>query len=110
MMQLVIAPGGEVRCVYGEDLDLAMVGEVEVRRASHVEPDGRGGWRADLSPVGGPRLGPFSRRSAALQAETAWLEQNWLASGTNAPLPSLKSQSNHRKEGVPCSTAGPCSR
>lgn len=78
-MQLVVCLGGDVRCVYGEDLDLATVGEVEVLRASHVEPDGQGGWSADLSPVGGPRLGPFTRRSVALQAETAWLEQHWLA-------------------------------
>ena len=77
-MQIVVAPGGEVRCVYGEDLDFATVGEVEVRRASHVEPDGRGGWRADLSPVGGPQLGPFPRRSEALQAEMAWLAGHWL--------------------------------
>ena len=37
-----------------------------------------GGWRADLSPVGGPQLGPFRRRSEALRAEAAWLVEHWL--------------------------------
>ena len=35
--------------------------------------------QADLSPVGGPLLGPFERRSDAVQAEVYWLETNWLA-------------------------------
>ena len=43
-MELVVSPGGTVRCVYGEDLDLTELGEVRVRRASHVEPDAAGGW------------------------------------------------------------------
>ncbi|MCI0640167.1 MAG: hypothetical protein L0Y70_13925 [Gemmataceae bacterium] len=50
-----------------------------VERASHVEPDPVGHWWADLAPVGGPLLGPFDRRSEALQAESTWLETNWLA-------------------------------
>ena len=37
-------------------------------------------WWADLSPVKGPKLGPFSRRSDALQAENYWLLGNWLNS------------------------------
>ncbi len=72
-MELVIAPGGMVRCIYGEDVDLAALGAVEIRRASHVEPDAAGEWWADLAPVGGPKLGPFARRSEALDAEVAWL-------------------------------------
>jgi hypothetical protein len=50
----------------------------EPTRASHVEPDDRGRWLADLSPIGGPVLGPFDRRSEALEAEVTWLEENWL--------------------------------
>ena len=42
-----------------------------------VAPDGA--WTADLSPVNGPVLGPYTRRSEALAAEIAWLER-WLAS------------------------------
>ena len=30
------------------------------------------------APVGGPVLGPFDRRSEALEAERAWLEAHWL--------------------------------
>ncbi len=75
-MRLTVEPGGTVRCVYGEALDLAALGVVTIRRASHVEPDA-GGWWADLAPVGGPRLGPFALRSQALGAERVWLEARW---------------------------------
>ncbi len=78
-MHLVVEPGGKVRCLYGEQIDLACLGELTIRRASHVEPEGQS-WFADLSPMGGPRLGPFARRSQALEAEEAWLQQNWLES------------------------------
>lgn len=77
-MQLVITPAGSLRCVYGELVDLAAFGALEIRRASHVEPDDAGGWMADLAPVGGPKLGPFSSRSQALAAEAQWLEAHWL--------------------------------
>ena len=43
---------------------------------SSPTPDGR--WTADMTPVGGPVLGPFDRRSEALEAEHAWLEAHWL--------------------------------
>jgi hypothetical protein len=76
-MQLTVNAHGEVRCVYGEMLDLAALGELSIHRASHVEPDEEGRWWADLAPVGGPRLGPFDRRSVALGAEQTWLESNW---------------------------------
>ena len=75
-MQLLIEPDGIIRCVYGEELDLARLGEVQIRRASFVEPDAHGQWWADLSPVRGPKLGPFGIRSRALATEMAWLEQN----------------------------------
>ena len=77
-MDIVIEADGTARCVYGEAIDLAALGRVEVRRASLVEPDESGAWWADLSPVGGPRLGPYSRRSEALAAEVAWLAGHWL--------------------------------
>jgi len=78
-MQLVITAAGDVRCVYGEAIDLHALGIVSISRASRVEPDRFGRWRADLRPVGGPLLGPFERRSLALDAETAWLGEHWLA-------------------------------
>ena len=84
-MQLLIDPRGCVRCLYTEVIDLAALGEVAIRRASHVEPAPNGGWWADLTPVHGPCLGPFRRRSQALAAEQAWLEQHWLAPSGTGP-------------------------
>ena len=80
-MQLVIDPAGGIRCVYDETLPLAELGRLTITRGSNVEPDELGRWLAALSPVGGPTLGPFETRSAALDAERAWLEQNWLSHG-----------------------------
>ena len=77
-MELLIEPGGGVRCVYGEDIDLSQLGRLSIQRGSHVEPTADGQWTADLSPVNGPRLGPFSTRTEALSAEVSWLQENWL--------------------------------
>jgi hypothetical protein len=77
-MQLIIGTGGTVRCIYSEAIDLRTFGCLRISRASHVEPDPRGGWRADLSPVNGPSLGPYQLRSDALAAEETWLEKHWL--------------------------------
>ena len=77
-MLLVITPVGDVRCLYDESLDLSSLGSVHIQRASHVEPDLVSQWFADLSPAGGPRVGPFQRRSDALHAEMNWLQDHWL--------------------------------
>ena len=77
-MQIIIMPGGAVRALYCEVIDLAALGSPTITRASHVEPDQQGRWWADLSPIAGPTLGPFDRRSEALAAEQAWLESHWL--------------------------------
>lgn len=77
-MELIIRPDGRLRCLYNEALDLHVLGHLEIRRGSHVEPDEHGRWHADLSRVQGPILGPFDRRSDALAAEQQWLELNWL--------------------------------
>jgi hypothetical protein len=81
IIELVIDPGGTANCIYTDDLDdldLARLGEVRVRRASAVEPDDHARWWADLAPVGGPKVGPFRKRTAAVEAEVAWLRQHWL--------------------------------
>ena len=78
-MEIIITATGQGRCVYAEAIDLTSLGHIAIQRASHVEPDADGHWLADLSPVDGPMLGPFERRSNALDAERRWLEKNWLA-------------------------------
>lgn len=77
-MELVIDQRGAIHCVYAEAVEMARLGQVRITRASRVEPDSAGQWYADLAPVGGPRLGPFPRRSDALRAEQRWLSEHWL--------------------------------
>ena len=77
-MQILIDPGGNVRCLYGEAIELATLGPLQIARASHVEPTADGQWLADLSPLSGPVLGPFGCRSEALAAEEAWITEHWL--------------------------------
>jgi hypothetical protein len=79
-MDLFVSPDGEIHCLYSEALDLGTIGQLAIRRASHVEPTASGQWTADLTPVSGPVLGPFQRRSDALAAEEAWINKQWLPS------------------------------
>ena len=81
-MDMVIEPDGRIRAIYSEEIDLAALGEPSIYRASHVEPGPDGRWSADLRPLLGPVLGPFHRRSEALQAETSWLIAHWLIPST----------------------------
>lgn len=77
-MQLIIDSSGNARCIYDETIPLQQLGPIKIRRGSHVEPIVGGKWIADMKPVDGPLLGPFSMRSQALAAERRWLEKNWL--------------------------------
>lgn len=79
-MQLLIRTCGKIECVYSEELDLYQLGSLSIARGSYVEPDANGKWFAELSPVSGPTLGPFSSRSEALTAERDWLNEHWLVS------------------------------
>ncbi|QDU73745.1 hypothetical protein Pan97_07440 [Bremerella volcania] len=79
-MELLIEVSGCIRCVYDEQISLASLGEVTIQRGSHVEPTTEGNWIADLTPVDGPVLGPFSERSQAIAAEVRWLQRYWLLS------------------------------
>ena len=77
-MELLVSPDGTTRCIYAETINLHSVGAVDIKRASHVEPNKDGHWTADLSPVDGPLLGPFDTRTEALAAEVDWLHEFWL--------------------------------
>ena len=78
-LELFVASDGTAKCLYGEALNLAAFGSLSIERASHVEPDDRGGWTVDLSPVGGPTLGPYLTRGHALAVEAEWLTRHRLA-------------------------------
>ena len=67
-MQIVIRPNGVFFGVYSDSFDYSEFGRPRIRRASHVEPDEAGHWFADLSPVDGPKLGPFDKRNEAIDA------------------------------------------
>jgi len=75
---LVIRPTTVVEAVYSDSGAgvLRAIGSVAIARASHVEPNGAGKWEADMSPSGGPVLGPFDLRQQAIDAELAWLKEN----------------------------------
>ena len=87
MMTLIIDPAGQAHCLYAEVIDLRAMGTFRIARASQLEPDDRGNWWADLSPVAGPTLGPFGLRSEAMAAERDWLDTH-LASltATSSPI------------------------
>lgn len=75
---ILISPAGEVTLLYQEHVSLTALGPHQIRRVSRVEPDDRGRWYADLSPCGGPRLGPYALRSQALAAEVRWIAHHRL--------------------------------
>lgn len=72
-MQIIIKPGGVFIGIYSDSFEYKNFGNPEIRRASHVEPNELGQWTADLSPVDGPVLGPFEKRSDAIDAELNYL-------------------------------------
>tara|TARA_B100001109_G_scaffold215974_1_gene185193 strand:+ start:769 stop:1032 length:264 start_codon:yes stop_codon:yes gene_type:complete len=75
-IDIIISPQGEIRYIYNDALlSLTSLGAATIKRASHVEPCD-GGWQADLGPVNGPILGPFTTRQEALQQEVNWLLQH----------------------------------
>lgn len=79
-VEVVIRTDGTFSYIHDDDYTAAIkdVATLTFSRASHVEPMPSGQWTADLSPVGGPTLGPFDRRDEALAAEVEWLKKNHL--------------------------------
>lgn len=73
-MELVISfnDDGSVQGLYNEKIDFEEIGNISIKRASYVEPI-NGEWYADLSPINGVKLGPFKKRSDALQAEHQYI-------------------------------------
>ena len=81
--ELIIGLGGKVRMIYSELVEPHALGAPTIERGSLVEPDQNGFWWADLTPVNGPRLGPYHMRSKAISAEIAWLREFWLERAAN---------------------------
>ncbi len=73
---LTITPNGETRLLFDDDVyALAKsLGPMKIVRASHIEPDNDGRWWVDLSPMNGPKVGPFEVKVNALAFEREWLE------------------------------------
>ena len=64
----------DAESVLGADVSLVLsLGAFTTKRASHVEPELHGTWTADMRPMDGPILGPFTLRREALKAEREWL-------------------------------------
>ena len=87
MMELIIHSDGTASCIYEEAIPIRSLGSLDIKRASHVEPDETGEWLADLSPVGGPTFRGFGNRTSALEAEIEWLTNNWLCLLYTSPSP-----------------------
>ncbi|MCA9564429.1 MAG: hypothetical protein KC561_13125, partial [Myxococcales bacterium] len=75
MPEVIVTANGTLRWIHDESSPRPRFGQGSIRRASHVEPESPERWFADLSPVGGPCLGPFHARSLAIAAEIDWLGQ-----------------------------------
>jgi hypothetical protein len=76
MKEIQIRVGvGTLKYIYDDSLlPLTKLGQATTKRASHVEPENNS-WVVDLSPINGPKLGPFQLREQALQAERAWIHE-----------------------------------
>jgi|TARA_R110000824_G_scaffold21078_4_gene78841 hypothetical protein len=82
---LTFGDRGSVQFVYedaenafGSDISYLLdAGKFVTERASHVEPGIEPlAWTADMRPMAGPVLGPFTLRREALKAEREWLRNN----------------------------------
>ena len=82
-MKAVVSPGGEVRSLYRDSVELRDLGSFTITRASVIEPDPSGMWESTLIlRIPGPgglegreSLGKFRSRGEALEAEARELER-----------------------------------
>ena len=65
---------GTIQSLYNEKLTLEELGNINIKRASYVEPE-NDLWYVDLSPINGPKLGPFKKRSDALILEHNYINE-----------------------------------
>ena len=107
-MEMLISPVGNARLIYSEEIELASLGAVSIQRGSHVEPIAGGRWEVDLSPVNGPKLGPFITRTQAIHEEVTWLTRNWLCA-TNSVTAAVH-QASDVTETLPASNTGEFTR
>lgn len=81
-VSIFILSDGTVKFLYYDELKpLLGIGDVDVKRASHVDPEKTADglkWFADLAPVNGPKLGPFETRADAITGEIDWLTEHFL--------------------------------
>lgn len=75
-MIISVDPNGNMTAIYDDELtDLFQEGSVTIRRASNVEADKNGQWWAEMLDGTGTKLGPFTKRQDALDAEKEYLER-----------------------------------
>ena len=67
---------GRASFIWNDELaSMKTHGDTKIRRVSYVEPEDDK-FTADLSPVGGPKFGPFNTHKEAIDAELGWLKEN----------------------------------
>jgi hypothetical protein len=93
-VRFYIGKDGAIEFIHSDAVDTSKLSPsvdcVTIQRASHVEPIQSGANKnkfvADLSPVGGPVLGPFDLRSEALSAELLELDKMFQSGTINRQI------------------------
>ena len=70
----ISADGKTMTLIYDDKLaPLLKEGKATITRVSNIEPDPAGGWTATM--LDGTKLGPYTLRQQALDAEIVYLEE-----------------------------------
>lgn len=78
---------GGIRRIYNNALDLREIGTLQITRTSHVKPDAKRCWWADMEPVDGPVLGLFRSRGETLRTERQFLAARLHTEPATYPAP-----------------------